>query len=117
MIKSFELAGHIVGIMVDKDVTKEYIQEFHSRIEKKLAEHDNINLFCEIMPGNEVPLKLLLKDLQFKFQNSHQINKMAVVTDLIWIRGVMDVNDIFVSTKVESFELKDRLEAIHWISH
>ncbi|PTX41628.1 SpoIIAA-like protein [Christiangramia gaetbulicola] len=116
MITSFELAGNIVGVMVDKDVTKEYLEELHSRIEEKLKEHDQINLFCEIMPGNEVPLKMLLKNLQFKFEHSKQINKMAMVTDLAWIRGIMDLDKNFVSTEIECFHLKDRLEAIHWIS-
>ncbi len=117
MIKSFELAENIVGIMVDKDVTNEYLEEIHSRIEKKLEEHDHINLFCEIMPGNEVPLKMLFKNLKFKYEHSKQINKMAIVTDLAWIRGIMDLDNNFVSTKIECFHLKDRLEAIHWISH
>ncbi len=116
-MKSFELAGNIVGIMVDRDVTKDYLEKVHARIEEKLTECDSINLFCEIMPQSEVPLRLLLKNLKFKFEQSNQINKMAMVTDLVWIRGIMDIDNIFVSTKVKSFSLKDRLEAIQWISY
>lgn len=116
MAISFELADHVVGIMVDKDVTKEYLDSIHSIIEEKLNDNESINLFCEIMPDNKVPLKLLLENIKFKFDHSQQIGKLAMVTDLGWIRTFMDIDNFFVSTEVRSFELKDRLEAIQWIS-
>ncbi|SDS00361.1 STAS/SEC14 domain-containing protein [Christiangramia echinicola] len=114
---SFELAGNVIGVMVDKDISKDYLDEIHAIIEKKLKEHDSINLFCEIMPDNSVPLKFMLENLKFKFDHSDQIQKLAMVTNLAWVRAIMDVDNFFVSTEMKSFELKDRLEAIQWISH
>lgn len=116
MAISFELAGHVVGIMVDKDIDQEYLDKVHKIIEEKLQENDKINLFSEIMPNNEVPLKFLFENIKFKFEHADQINKLAMVTDLKWVRGIMDIDNFFVSTEVKSFELKDRLEAIQWIS-
>ncbi len=116
MALSFELAGHVVGIMVDQDITEEYLNDVHKKVEQKLKEHDSINLFCEIMPNNKVPLKLLIENLKFKFDHSDQIRKLAFVTDLKWVRGIMKIDDFFVSTDVRSFELKDRIKAIQWIS-
>ncbi|MDX1544671.1 MAG: STAS/SEC14 domain-containing protein [Christiangramia sp.] len=116
MAISFELAGHVVGIMVNEDVTSEYLEEIHGLIEEKLKEHDYINLFCELMPDNKVPLNLLLENIKFKFDHSKQIKKLAMVTDLAWIRTFMDIDNFFVSTEVRSFELKDRLKAIQWVS-
>ena len=117
MAASFELAENIVGIMVDKDVDRNYLNEIHGLIEDKLRSHDSINLFCEIMPEHKVPLKFIFENLKFKFDHSSQIYKLAMVTDLSWLRGIMDVDNLFVSTKVKSFDLKDRLEAINWITH
>ncbi|MCG9971943.1 STAS/SEC14 domain-containing protein [Christiangramia crocea] len=116
MAISFELAGHVVGIMVDRNITSEYLEEIHAVIEEKLKEHNYINLFCEIMPDNKVPLKLLLENIKFKFDHSNQIKKLAMVTDLAWVRRFMDIDNFFVSTEVRSFELKDRLEAIRWVT-
>ena len=116
MAISFELAEHVVGIMVDEDVNQEYLDKIHKLIEEKLKENEKINLFCEIMPHNEVPLKFLFENIKFKFEHSGQISKLAMVTNLKWVRGIMDVDNFFVSTEVKSFELKDRLEAIQWIS-
>lgn len=117
MAISFEFADHVVGVMVDKDVTRDYLEEIHDLIEEKLKENEFINLFCEIMPDNNVPLKFLLENIKFKFDHSDQIKKLAMVTDLGWVRTFMDLDNFFVSTEVRSFELKDRLEAIKWISH
>lgn len=116
MAISFELAGHVVGIMIDRDVNKDYLDEIHRIIEKKLEQYERINLFCEIMPDNKVPLKFLVENIKFKFDHSEQIQKLAMVTNLAWIRGIMDVDNFFLSTEVKSFELKDRIEAIQWIS-
>lgn len=116
MAISFELANHVVGIMVDEDVDKDYLDKIHKLIEEKLEENKTINLFCEIRPHNEVPVQFLFENIKFKFEHSNQINKLAMVTDLKWVRGIMDIDNFFVSTEVRSFELKDRLEAIQWIS-
>ncbi len=116
MAISFELAGHVLGLMIDRDITKSYLDEIHFLIEEKLKENDTINLFCEIMPNNEVPLKLLLENIKFKYDHSDQINKIAFVTDLGWVRGIMELDNFFVATEVRTFDLKDRLEAIQWIS-
>ena len=116
MAISFELANHVVGIMVNENVTKEYLEEIHKIVEDKLKEHDYINLFCEIMPDNKVPLKFLLENMKFKFDHSENIVKLAMVTDLAWIRTIMDIDNYFVSTQVRTFEIDNRLEAIQWIS-
>ncbi len=117
MAISFELAGNVVGIMVDKDLDKQYLEVIHKLIEEKLSEHESINLFCEILPHKEVPVRFAFENIKFKFEHSKKIRKMAMVTDINWIRGIMDVDNFFVSTEVKSFERKDRLLAIQWISH
>lgn len=117
MAINFELADHVVGVMVDRDVTREYLNEIHSLIEEKLKVNDFINLYCEIMPGSKVPFKYLLENIRFKFDHANQIKKMAMVTDLGWVRHIVEVDKYFVSTEVRTYELDDRLEAINWITH
>lgn len=116
MATSFELAGHVVGIMIDQDVTSGYLEEIHALILQKLKEHKYINLFCEIMPGNKVGFKTAFQDLIFKSENSKKILKIAFVSDLAWLRTLMDVNNIFSSSEIKTFEFGERLDAIRWIS-
>ncbi len=116
MATSFELAGHVVGLMIDRDITSEYLKELHELIRNKLQQHEKINLFCEIMPGNKVSFKTVLENLIFKYENSARIEKMAFVTDISWLRGLMDINSLVIKSEVKTFEFGERLEAIQWIS-
>lgn len=113
----FELADHVVGIMIDRDVTKEYLDEIHGLIEKKLKLNDHINLYCEIMPESKVPFKFLIENIKFKFDHADQIKRMAMVTDLGWVRHIVDLDKFLLSTEVRTYELEDRLEAINWVTH
>ncbi|AVR44418.1 hypothetical protein C7S20_03620 [Christiangramia fulva] len=116
MATSFELAGHVVGLMIDQDVTSEYLEELHGLIREKLEENEKINLFCEIMPGNNVDLLPVFQNLIFKFENSGKITKMAFVSDISWLNKLMDLNDLFIQSDLRTFEFADRLEALSWIS-
>lgn len=116
MATSFELAGHVVGVMLDQDVTSEYLKEVHGFILEKLQNNDKINLFCEIMPGNDVPVKSIFEDIIFKYQHAGQISRLAFVTDIQWLRGLMVLEDLVVGTQVKTYESSERLEAINWIS-
>lgn len=116
MATSFELAGHVVGLMIDQDISSKYLKEIHSMILEKLEEYDEISLFCEIMPGNKVPMKAVFEDLVFKYENSGKIKKMAFVSDITWLRGFMDINGLLLSSEIRTFEFASRLEAIEWIS-
>lgn len=117
MVASFELAGHVVGIMVDRNVTREYLDEIHQIILSKIEVHGKINLFCEIERGQNVSLKMILKDLNFKYKNSSNINKLAFVSDVAWMRSIMSFNDIILPCEIQTFDNAQRLEAMNWVSH
>lgn len=117
MVSSFELAGHVVGIMVDQDVTDDYLDEIHKIITEKIRLYGKINLFCEIEKGHQVSLRLLMKELAFKYKNSDHFHKLAFISDISWMRKVMAINDFIFPCEVRTYDLSDRLEAINWISH
>jgi hypothetical protein len=116
MISTFELANHVVGLIIDKDIEKGNLEEVHEIIMNKIGEFGKINIFCEITKGHHIAFQCLLSELSFKFENSKNIDKFAVVTDVSWLRGVMNINDLIVHTDIRPFEIKDRMEAIQWIS-
>lgn len=106
-----------MGIMVDRDVTDEYLDEIHKIILEKIELHGKINLFCEIEKGKHVPLKMMVKELIFKYKNSSHFNKLAFISDIGWMRSVMSLNDLVFPCEVQTFDNAQRLEAINWVSH
>jgi hypothetical protein len=116
MISTFELSNHVVGLIINKDIEKGNLEGVHEIIMNKISEFGKINIFCEIAKGHDVAFNCLLEELKFKFENSQDIDKFAIVTDLTWLRAVMNINDLMVNTDIQSFEIKDRMKAIQWIS-
>ncbi len=116
MISTFELSNQVVGLIINRDIEKGNLETVHEIILNKINEFGKINIFCEIEKGHHIAFQCLLDELIFKFENSENINKFAIVTDLTWLRAVMNINDLMVNTSIHPYETKDRLEAIQWVS-
>ena len=116
MISTFILANHVVGLIIDKDIEAGNLEEVHKIILERISEFGVVNIFCEIEKGYDVAFQCLLTELTFKFKNSQNIDKFAIVTDLAWLRSVMSVTDIFAHSEIETFEISERLKAITWVS-
>lgn len=117
MISSFQLANHVVGLIIDKDIEEGNLEKVHEIILERISESGMINIFCEINHDKHIAFKCLMDELRFRHENSNNIKKLAIVTDITWLRSVMDINNLMAQTNIRSFEIKDRLEAIQWISH
>ena len=116
MLSTFDLAGHVIGVILDKDMTKEAVQEIIDKIEEKLLIYDTINVFVEIEKDRKISIIGLLNGIKFKYQNSSKLDKFAVVTDSRWFKKAIHISDVFLDVDVRTFDIKDRLEAIQWIS-
>tara|TARA_R100000935_G_scaffold42859_1_gene64874 strand:+ start:620 stop:982 length:363 start_codon:yes stop_codon:yes gene_type:complete len=116
MVSSFQLANHVVGVMIDQDITDEYLEEIHTILLDKIKEFGRINFYCEILNGHDIPFKLLMEELKFKYDNSDSIHRVAVVTDLTWLKSVMNITGFVLSSDIKTYDLNERLEAISWVS-
>ncbi len=116
MVSSFQLANHVVGVMIDQNITEEYLEEIHNIVLGKIEEFGHINFFCEVLEGNHIPFMSLMEELKFKYDNSQHIYKVAVVTNRSWLRSVMSITDLVIHSEIRTFELSERLEAVTWVS-
>lgn len=116
MLSTFDLAGHVIGIILNRDLTGDVLDKIIDEIELKLQIYEKINVFIELEKGHEITLKGLLKGIKFKYSNQENFDKIAIVTDNNWFQGAVNVSDILLDVDVRTFDLKERLEAIQWIS-
>ncbi len=116
MAISFDLADHVVGFMIDSDVTKEDLNQIENSIQERIEKHGPVHLFCEIMADNKIPLKHFLECILFRNKNQKNIVRMAIVTDYAWVRRLIKLNNKFIDINIRTYRLRDRLEAIAWIS-
>ncbi|SDS49560.1 STAS/SEC14 domain-containing protein [Gramella sp. MAR_2010_147] len=116
MLSTFDLAGHVIGLIVDRDLTNETLDKIIAEIQLKLEIHDKVNVFIELEKGRHITFFALLKGIKFKYSNSEHFDKIAIVTDSLWFQNAVNVSDIFLDVEVKTYDLKERLDAIQWIS-
>lgn len=116
MLATFDLAGHVIGLIVNKDLNDEIVENVIEKIQEKLEIYERLNVFIELEKGRHITLKALLKGIKFKFKNSDHFGKLAIVTDSKRFQSAVDVTDVFLDVDTRTFDIKDRLEAIQWIS-
>ncbi|GAA4308124.1 hypothetical protein GCM10023115_37410 [Pontixanthobacter gangjinensis] len=116
MLATFDLAGHVIGLIIDKDLTDEMLQKIIGEIQEKLDVYEKINVFVELEKDRHITLKALFKGIKFKYSNAENFDKIAIVTDSAIFQNAVNLSDTFLDVEVRTFDLKDRLEAIQWIS-
>jgi len=116
MLSTFDLAGHVIGLIVNQDLTDETLDRIITEIKVKLEIHEKVNVFIELEKGRQITFLALLKGIRFKYLNSEHFDKIAIVTDSNWFQNAVDVSDIILGVEVRTYDLKDRLDAIQWIS-
>ena len=116
MISSFALDGHIVGVVLDRDLNDESLAEIISIINKKLESHKSLNVYIELQKDCQVEFKAFMNGVIYKYSNASKFDKLAIVTNLNWFKNAVKISDIFLDVEVRTFENKERLDAINWIS-
>jgi len=116
MLSTFDLAGHVIGLIVNQDLTDETLDEVISEIKLKLEVYERVNVYIELEKGRHIKFSALLKGIKFKYSNSEYFDKIAIVTDSNWFQNAVNVSDILLDVEVRTYDLQDRLEAIQWIS-
>ena len=115
MEKTFEFAHHVVGFIVKEEIDQQKIDEILSSIKDRLEEVSPICLYLEDESDQGISIKAFLKALEFHYSHSHDLKKIAVVTDDKMFKKSMEMKDVLVPAKVKSFERKERLKAMNWV--
>jgi len=116
MVSTFELAENVVGIIIDTDLDEELIERVQAKILNKIEGHGEISVFFEIKRGSKFGFKAFLEQMTFNLNHTSNFRKIAVVSDLDWLRNSMFIKDLIVPTDIKSFTNEERLTALAWIA-
>lgn len=117
MEKTFELSDDIVGVIFKSQIKETDLEKLQDLLIEKINRYGEVSVFIEDQFGDAISLKALIKDLIFEFTNRAKIKKIGLVTDAKWFRKTAEVKSFFTGANVETYRLKNRLEAIQWVSH
>jgi len=112
------LPKNVVGFNAKAEVTGEdYEKILIPLIEEKLKKFDKINLLYHI--GNEFEkfkARAMWDDAKMGIMHLHSWNKVALVTDVTWIRGTSKVFGFLFPCHIKIFHNIDIKEAVKWVS-
>ncbi len=116
MVSTFEFAENVVGIMIDSDLDQDLIKDIQAKVLDKLVDHEEISLFFEIKKGNKISFLAFINQMNFNLNHTRSFNKIAVVSDLEWLRNSMFIKNLIMATDIKSFSNEERLDGLAWIA-
>ena len=99
-------------------VTREdYLKTLVPVVEKAFADHEKVRLYYEIGPDFEnVDLGAAWTDFATGLEHWTRWERIAVVTDVSWIKNTMWTFGFLMPGAVRLFAMKDKAAAVQWIS-
>jgi len=115
MIVELNIAEDTIGIVFENAIDQGDVDTIQSEILSKLKKYKLVNLFLEEDEVEDVELSAFFDQLFFDIKHADRINKVAIVSDRTWVRGLAKLKDLLVTSDVKTFSLKRRVDAICWI--
>ncbi len=112
------LPENVIGFNAKAQITgDDYEKVLIPMVEEKLKKFDKLNLLYHL--GEEFEKfepRAMWDDAKTGFMHWCSWNKIAIVTDVSWIRGSSKVFGLLIPAKVKLFANKELDEAVKWVS-
>ena len=108
-------AGKIVTLRIKEKLTTEDYNEFVPMIEGMMESNSKIRLLVELHDFEGWTAGALWEDSKFAARHFNDIERLAVVGDKRWEKGVTMFIKPFTSAEVRYFDIKTVDEARQWI--
>jgi|SRR5690606_23399614 len=117
MLSTFSLSDNIIGFIIEEAFDEYSAEKIQNEVGEKLEIYEKVNFYIEDNIKKDISLKAVLKTLSFKIKTANRFERVAVVTDRKWILVIAYIEKLFLNAEIRIFTSRQRLEAIHWISH
>ncbi|MGB7786713.1 MAG: STAS/SEC14 domain-containing protein [Salinimicrobium sp.] len=115
MKTSFEFSDNILGVILEKKIDSENIEDIQKMLEEKINRYKRVSIYLEDRHNDGITLMAVLKDLTFEVSRKGAFQKIAVVTDAKFFKLMTELKEKLVAAEVESFDREDRMRAMNWV--
>jgi len=105
----------ILNVKVKGKLTKEDYEQFVPEAERLIDEHGKIRILFEMDDFHGWEAGALWKDIKFDVKHFSDIERLALVGEKRWQKGMSVFCRPFTTAKVEYFEPEQRQQAIEWL--
>lgn len=118
MIDYREIAGtDLVEIELDGSIDRAGFERIAARLETAIARHGKLRLLEVVRSFTGIDPGTLWEDLKFSLRHLNAFSRVAVVTDVGWIRPLAAVAGRLAPAEVRVFGLADIEHARTWLRH
>jgi hypothetical protein len=116
---SFEVTefvnGGVIEVHVRGRLTKEAYDAFVPLTEKRIAEHGKVRMLVVLEDFHGWHLGALWEDLEFDLAHFNHIERLALVSESTWERGMAIFCPPFTTARIEYFDSSEIERARAWI--
>ena len=111
-----EMDGKILVVHVSGRLTREDYRQFVPELEKSVEQHEKIRILFEMEDFHGWKASALWEDVKLGFKHWSDIERVAMVGDKAWEKGMSVFCKPFTRAKIQYFDLAEIDQAREWVS-
>jgi hypothetical protein len=110
-----EAGGKILEVQMSGKLTKADYEEFVPSVERLIEQHKRIRILLSMHDFHGWDAGALWEDTKFSVKHFKDIERLAIVGETKWERGMATFCKPFTMAKIKYFDQKDAAQARAWI--
>lgn len=107
--------GKVLEVRASKKLSKSDYEHFVPLIEQLIAKNGKVRVLFEMHNFHGWEMGALWEDIKFDVKHFRDIERLALVGESKWEKGMAAFCKPFTSAKIEYFDSKDAAKARQWI--
>jgi hypothetical protein len=108
-------SGKLVGFKISDGITGEDVRQMSVIMGEAIAASGKIRLLIEIVGFRHMEPEALLEKVKFAKDHAQDIERMAVLSDRVWIKSWVKVGGLVTDTEVVHFDRSEIEAAWKWL--
>lgn len=108
-------AGNVIGFKIGENVTAEDVRSIAGIISETIRAFGKVRLLIEIEGFRHMEPEALLEKLRFARDHAKEIERIAVLSNRVWIKSWVKIGELFTHREVEHFDRWDKDAAWKWL--
>jgi hypothetical protein len=108
-------SGKILGFKINDGVTGEDVRKMSRILADAIAEWWKILILIDIEGFRHMEIEALIEKFKFAKDHSRDIERMAVLSDRVWIKSLVKVGGLLAHTETKHFYRSEIEAAWKWL--
>ncbi len=109
-----EVVGKVLHVQVSGKLTRDDYSQFVPEFERLIGQHGKIRVLLEMIDFHGWEVAALWEDVKVDFKHFSDIERLAMVGDKAWEKGMSYFCKPFTTAEVRYFEVQDLDQAREW---